>query len=195
VSDILADISYLAEDEQVEALRRAPRAVRALLYFTYGPFELDLPLGPLSYAVIPTDAFVGATELGDEDLLARDTHSLTRIYAAGVHPTITSARRLEVWKSLQARLPARERVLLDRIRMYREVPGISREVVALAFPGMLDTPPAPEPPVQGIEYPPSAFTGDPAPIHEAPTPEAPRELTPNEARYESMMRRMGFDRL
>jgi len=197
VGAIIAGIAELPAGEQVAALRKAPRAIHALLYFSYGPHVIDLPKGPLSYALIPTSAYVDDPRAPpDEDLLAREAHSLVRFFAVGVHPTLTSGRRLELWRDIQARLPRAERELLDHARS-REIQGITRETVDAAFPGMLEIQPAPEPPVQGIEYGPSSMD-NPTPIVEASkpaTPPAPREPTEGERRYSDMMRRMGFDRL
>jgi hypothetical protein len=188
ISQLLLDVAAITdEQQQVAALRSCPRSVRALLYFAMGPFELDLPLGPLSYAVISTNAYVDDPRAPpDEDLLASEAFRLTRIFARGVHQTITSERRLELWKSIMERLPRDERELMDHARMYREVSGISREAVDAAFPGMLDTAPKPERPVPGIEYAPSAMD-NPTPIAERAAPAAQREQSASEVLYQEMI--------
>ena len=194
ISRIIEEIAALEGEQQVAALRSAPRSIRALVHFAYGPFELELPRGPLGYSIIPTGAYAEPGELGDHDLLAAESHRLIRLFARGVHQTITPERRIEIWKDIQARLPRGERELMDHLRTRREVPGISREVVGIAFPGMLDTAPEPERPVPGIEYAPSAMD-NPTPIAERAAPAAQREQSASEVLYQEMMSRMGWGRL
>ena len=193
VAQILSDISALTPDEQVAALRSAPRSMRALLHFCYARHEIDLPKGPLSYAVIPTGAYVDPAD-AYHDLLAAEAPRMYKLFIKSANPNLTTERRRQIWNDIQARLPRNERELLDIIRMRREVPGIARETVERAFPGMLDAPRAPEQ-VQGIEYPPSIMS-NPTPIHDRPMPPTTREPTASdEIRYAALMKLHGWDQL
>ena len=195
---LIADLSRLDECEQVGALRKAPRCIREFLYFALSPrIEHDLSKMPMDYDVIPTGAFTETPELGDEDLFSRECMNLTRFFAKGVHATLTSARRLALWRQIQERVTREERELLDAARMRREVPGISRAAVERAFPGMLAEPPerhASTQPVPEISYS-SCSVGDadaPRVFEPATTQEPSRAPTENELRYAELMARMGW---
>ena len=198
VVGILQAIATLEDSEQVAALRKAPRAVKEICRWAYGNHDIDLPTTPLTYVRIPPSAY---SEAPDDyfDLMSGEAMRLTRLYVLGVHPTLTTENRVSLWKETMARLPRDEVEFMDHLRMQRSIPGISRETVTEAWHGLLDQAPAPDAPVPGITYPPTAFEprGDEAPtIHERVTPAAPREpMTDGEMHYQDLMTRLGFGRM
>ena len=200
VASLLSEISLLDGERQVLALRQC-RPLRALAYFALGPFELDLPTSELSIDVIGPTAFVQDRDSPpDEDPLAYELETTTggnsrlvRLFAKNVHPTLTSKKRLELWKSIVGRCNAQERQILENCR-YRRFP-ISREVIELAWPGLLSTLPAKEPTVEQIQYPPSMFVEDwdgprITPTVPAAQPLSEQSMTEGERHYAEMMRRM-----
>jgi hypothetical protein len=181
ISMILRGIAELGDDQIIDALRKTPRAVRAILYFCYGKHELALPTEHID-PIDPARAFTrDEGVLGDDDLLHAESHKLVRLFVRGVHATLTDKRRLELWTDILERLPQAERALMETIRRDRVIPGIPRAVVDVAFPGMLEERPmAYDVPVQATPAPAPA----PAPVL------APREMTEAERRYAEVYSKM-----
>jgi hypothetical protein len=194
--DVIDRIAAVEDEaERADALRKAGRAVPALLYFCYSPHELSLPTGPMSVVPIPTSAFQDAdATLGDEDILAREAPKLTIHFATGAHPTLSDERRASLWVDILERLHEREREILECVRRHRRMPqpALSREFVELALPGFLDQPMPTAAPVEPITYAPSGFYGDPAPIVEPQAPAQPRVRSERERHYDQLMRQLGF---
>jgi hypothetical protein len=143
--------------EMVAALRASPRALKELLHFAFGRHEVDLPTGDnIGIQSIPIDAYAenarGADHVEDFDLLHAEAFKLKRLFAKGAHPPLTSKRRLELYKDIVERLAADERELLEEIRRHRRTPfpAITAELVARAWPGLLDE----EPRAQSVAEPP-----------------------------------------
>jgi hypothetical protein len=182
VSTILKSIAEVGDDQIIDALRKAPRAVRAILYFCYGNHELALPTEHIDVTPIdPARAFTrDEFILGDDDLLHAESHKLVRLFVRGVHATLTDKRRLELWTDILERLPQAERALMETIRRDRVILGIPRSAVDIAFPGMLE----------------EKLTAYDVPI-QAPVPApaiapAPREMMEAERRYAEVYSKMRF---
>jgi hypothetical protein len=128
ISQVLAEIAALPDDEaRVAALRAGPRGLRELLHFAFGRHEIDLPTGDnIGIQPIPIDAYAenarGADHMVDFDLLHAEAFKLMRLFAKGAHPTLTSKRRLELYKDIVERLAADEQLLLEEIRRHRRTP-------------------------------------------------------------------------
>jgi hypothetical protein len=167
VHQLLSDIAALPTDlEVIEALRRTPRFIHALLQFAFGDHELALPkTPPLNPDAITTDAFVQDPRYGREgrmnyvsswtscgDMLAIESAKLRRLFVRGVHPTITDKKRWSIWPDIIDRCEPDEVEILESIRVSRTLPGemsrIDKELVRDAFPGLLEMPVVPENPAE-----------------------------------------------
>jgi hypothetical protein len=182
VSTILKSIAEVGDDQIVGALRKAPRAVQAILYFCYGNHAFALPTEHIDVTPIdPARAFTRDEGiLGDDDVLARDAHKLVKLFVKGVHPTLTDKRRLDLWMDIVERLSQEERALMETIRRDRVIPGVPRAVVDVAFPGMLEEKPtAYDVPIQ-------------APVPAPAVAPALREMTEAERRYAEVYSKMRF---
>lgn len=183
-----------SEEAAIEALRKAPRAVSILLHFAYGPHEFDLPKGHIPFTRIDPRAFVEDNTDGDTDLFMGEVFKLHRLFVEGIHPTLTSKRRLELWRDVLARVGSDESRVLEVIRRERYVPlkYLDRDVVEKAFPGLLNQKPLPE------ESPNREYTMysnmEQIPIAEAalsapaPRQEVGRPMTAQEIAYQRLMR-------
>ena len=148
VLDIITGIAALPTDaERVDALRASPLQVKQILYMVFGPVEMDLPRGEIRFTPISTRAWSELSEAPDDDLLASEAPRLLRIFAQGVHPALTSRRRLELFLDILERVPRGEADLLLAMKDKRLPEGLSaitREAVDEAWPGLLETVPVPE---------------------------------------------------
>jgi hypothetical protein len=193
MSDIVRDIGNLdCEEEQVEALRKSPKAVRDLCHFCYGAHEIDLPTGPLWFTPIDVDAFVTsphiADHMPDEDLLCTEAPKLVKLFAVGVS-SLTSKQRFRIFADICERVEPAAQELLHSIRCTRQLPGIPREVVEQAFPGLLNqTLEAPRS-AQEPRYPGARWEGV---LVDAPkTAPAVTTAPTRTPEYEALMRKIG----
>lgn len=199
VADLIESIAVLpTPQEKVKAILASPKAVKEILRFCYCGIPLDLPQGPMNYVSVNPEAMPHPPRrrvmepMVDEDMISREAHSLLRKFGVGMH-TLTSARRLEIWKDICERCDPQELRLLELIRTTRTIRGIPREVVVSA--GLLDTAPRVDAPVQGIEYPPSLFEALDSPrVVASPTPPASpsHEPSASDLLYREAMSRMRF---
>jgi len=187
-------------DARINALRKAPRALKELCFLAYGQFQTALPrTGNLNPSrPIPPEAFVDADQrLGDEDLLHRELSSrfLLKLFAKELEPNLTEKRRIELYVSVLERLPAAERSLLEYVRTHRALPHakINHGVVATAWPDLLDQQLFPAV-VPGITYG-YPVMDNPTHIEEPAPAAAQREMTAEETHYQGLMRRLGWGEL
>jgi hypothetical protein len=154
--DIIKALGEVSFDEQVEALRRSPKAVKELAYLAYGPHELGISIDDVDPRdeVISQKAFEGRQtklvehyESGESgDLLYDEAERrLVKIFCLGVGPAgLTEEKRTKIFKDICARLRADEGELLHVIFSHRAIPGIPRRSVDVAWPGFLGTKRSPQ---------------------------------------------------
>ena len=185
------------DEARVAALRAGPRALRELLHFAFGRHEVDLPTGDnIGIQPIPIDAYAenarGADHLADFDLLHAEAFKLMRLFAKGAHPTLTSKRRLELYKDIVERLAADERELLEEIRRHRRTPfaAITAELVEAARPGLLDEAPRVQPVAEGPRY--DGVLWGPPPVAAPATPVDAIARSEAQRRYDEIYSRLKF---
>jgi hypothetical protein len=139
------------------------------------------PLNALIFISPSGDRCTGSLRDRCDGCTLRDsTHKLVKLFAKGVHPTLTDKRRLALWMDIIERLPQEERALMETIRRDRVIPGIPRAVVDVAFPGMLEErATAYDVPIQ-------------APVPAPAVAPALREMTEAERRYAEVYSKMRF---
>jgi hypothetical protein len=219
VHQLLSDIASLPTDmEVIEALRKTPRFVHALLQFAFGDHELALPnTPPLNPDTITTKAFVDNPRYGREgrmnyvsswtscgDMLAIESAKLRRLFVRGVHPTITDKKRWSIWRDIIDRCEPDEVEILESIRVNRALPGpmsrISKELVRDTFPGLLEMPVVFENPAEpysclpGIMSP-TADDADPSRVLERAAAAAERPAGNDDAarrKYDEVYARLTF---
>jgi hypothetical protein len=194
--DIVKSLGELTFDEQVEALRRCPKAVKELCFLAYGPHELGVTVEDVelvmkkrsgierSYEGRPTrllDHYVSG-ESGD---LFYDEceRRLVKLFCVGIKP-LTEEKRMHLFKEICGRLQADEIELLRGIFAHRAIPGVPRKAVDAAWPGFLDTRRSPEVP-EGPQYTWGLY--EPMPVADAPRPvtNAPRSTMPAPSKSEA----------
>jgi hypothetical protein len=200
--ELLSEANNLVSDqERVEALRSMPKVVRVFLRWALSDTPLDLLDGPLEVRSIPTAAFARDMEAMnadyDQDLLAKEAFSLTRLFSKGGHPHLTAARRLDLWESILERLTKDERELMEDIRIHRTFvpfPRLTRAIVDAAWPGILQEKP---PPLERPEEP-SYLSNSrlearvSPPVEQRPLPPNVQLVSEDERNYRDMMARLGF---
>jgi hypothetical protein len=150
IFDILADIDALKDEATiVESLRSVAKPIRALLAWTFGNHRV-LPEGEIEFERISPSAFSRAQHLSqpdfDSDLLSAECTRLGRLFTEGGHPTLTDAKRRQLFSQILSRLSDEEAMLLNDCRLQRRLVGfthITKEAVAKA--GILEPTRAPDP--------------------------------------------------
>jgi hypothetical protein len=150
VFDILADIDAQQDETAiVDSLHSAPKPIRALLAWTFGDHKI-LPDGEVQFESISPAAFTRADHMSqpdfDADLLSAECMRLGRLFTEGGHPTLTDARRKELFSQVLSRLPHEEALMLNGCRLQRRLVGfrnITKEAVTKA--GILEPMRAPDP--------------------------------------------------
>jgi hypothetical protein len=167
------------------------------LHFAFGRHEIDLPTGDnIEIQPIPIDAYAenarAQDHVDDFDLLHAEAFKLMRLFAKGAHPTLTSKRRLELYKDIVERLAADERELLEEIRRHRRTPfaAITAELVEAAWPGLLDEEPRAQPTAEGPKY--EGALWGPPPITAAAAPVDPVAKSDAQRRYDEVYSRLKF---
>lgn len=125
VIEILEEIAALeTADAIVEALRVAPRPIKALLALC---FRDDLTIDPvlqqpIAFERIPTNAYTRDYDsAGDEDLFAREAMGLQKIVVVGANPNLSSAKRLSIFRDILERVSPDEARLLLSIVQFRKL--------------------------------------------------------------------------
>jgi hypothetical protein len=177
--DIVKSLGELAFDEQVDALRKSPRAVKELCFLAYSFHELyPSPevvesLGPVAPRVETATAewarpMKGSIEKSYEgrpgnlrehyesgnsgDLLFDEAERrLVKLFCVGIKPGLSNEKRDSLFGEICGRLRADEVELLHGIFAHRAIPGVTRKAATLAFPGFLETKRPPEIP-EGPRY-------------------------------------------
>ena len=193
IGDVVRDIAALPVEQQPDAIRRGGQNLRHLLRFCYDPtISIDLPRGELHYQPISVEAFSRWEEPTDDmDLLAGECPRLVRLFATG-HGRHSSSRRLQIWRDVIERLQPEDVQILETIRRFRRIDGISREVCVTA--GVFDKPLAKAVSAESIAYLSSGWAPDtdaPRVLAQQPTP-PPATTSEASAHYDRLYSRLKF---
>src|SRR5262249_27919037 len=125
VIDILFALRLTPPEQQVNALHKAPRAIKNLIFLAYGFHELALSREPMQYEPI-TGRDLSSVECydGDDDMLLDFAFRAGRIFIAGVNPNLADKRRHDLWCQYLNRMTAPERLFADELRRFRNITGI-----------------------------------------------------------------------
>ena len=131
-------------------LATASPGVRNILYWCYGPFEIDLPrFESNAIGDMPTNEAVRG------DLLRQESAVFLRVFEPRFNRDLDRVARIKIFKQTLARCTSNERLLLFEIVHDRRISGITRnDVVAVygeQFFASIPTPAPPSPPVAPVK--------------------------------------------
>jgi hypothetical protein len=128
---LIDDIEALTNDKKnlQPSLINARPEVKEILYFTYGPHQIDLP-------EFEQDAFgdiVPPRQPPPMDILRQEAPKLVRIFVRDWNPNLSRERRIKIFRDILVYATSKERALLFQIIRARTIPGITRNDITTAL--------------------------------------------------------------
>jgi hypothetical protein len=128
---LIDDIEAFTKDKinLILKLIHARPEVKDLLYFSYGPHQIDLP-------EFEQDAFgdiVPPRQPPPMDILRQEAPKLLRIFVRDWNPNLSRERRIKIFRDILVYATSKERALLFQIIQTRTIPGITRNDITTAL--------------------------------------------------------------